>query len=119
MQATALGLLYVVAEAAELGREDLEFVTAFAGVVAVTLENLTLMERARGEAVAQAGYERHFAPFVADQVSGQNGVRLDGDRRQVAFLCCDVRGAAALAKELPPQEAGRQLRARSSDLVNV
>jgi class 3 adenylate cyclase/pSer/pThr/pTyr-binding forkhead associated (FHA) protein len=119
MQATALGLLYVVGEPAALGREDLEFVTAFAGVVAVTLENLRLMERARGDAVAQAGYERHFAPFVADQVSGQNGVRLDGDRRQVAFLCCEVRGAAELAKELPPEEAGRQLRELFSELVDV
>ncbi|HYL04640.1 MAG TPA: adenylate/guanylate cyclase domain-containing protein [Thermoanaerobaculia bacterium] len=119
MQATALGLLYVAAEAGALGREDLEFVNAFAGVLAVTLENLQLMERARGEAVAQAGYQRHFAPFVADQIAGQNGVRLDGDRRQVAFLCCDLRGAAKLAEELPPEEAARQLREIFSELVDV
>jgi len=119
MQATALGLLYVAGEAGALGREDLEFVNAFAGVVAVTLENLWLMDRARGEAVAQAGYQRHFAPFVADQITGQNGVRLDGDRRQVAFLCCDVRGAAELAGELPPEEAARQLRELFSELVDV
>jgi class 3 adenylate cyclase len=120
MQATALGLLYVVAEGAALGREELEFVTAFAGVVAVTLENLWLMERARGEAVAQVGYQRYFAPFVADQISGQDdGVRLDGIRRRVAFLYCDVRGAAELAEELQPEEVARQLRELFSELVDV
>ncbi|MBV8200915.1 MAG: FHA domain-containing protein [Acidobacteria bacterium] len=120
MQATALGLVYVVAEGGALGREELEFVTAFAGLVAVTLENLWLMERARGEAVAQAGYQRQFAPFVADQVSGQSGdVRLDGVRRKVAFLCCEVRGAAALAEELQPEEVAHQLRELFSELVDV
>jgi len=110
MQATAVGLLYVAAGQEALGREDLEFVTAFAGVVAVTLENLSLMERARHEAVTQAGFQRHFAPFVADQIAGESGgVRLDGDRRKVAFLCCEIRGAAELAEELQPAEITRQL----------
>jgi class 3 adenylate cyclase len=120
MQAAALGLLYVVADTAALGREELDFVTAFAGLVASTLENLRLIEGARGEAVAQAGYQRHFAPFVADQISGQNdGVRLDGVRRKVAFLCCDVRGAAELVEELQPEEVARQLRELFSELVDV
>jgi len=121
MQATALGLLYVVAaEAAALGREELEFVSAFAGVVAVTLENLWLMERARGEAVAQAGYQRHFAPFVADQIAGQHdGIRLDGDRQQVAFLCCEIRGVAELSEHLRPEELARLLKELFSEVVDV
>ena len=121
MQATALGLLYVVAaEAAALGREELEFVSAFAGVVAVTLENLWLMERARGDAVAQAGYQRHFAPFVADQIAGQHdGIRLEGDRHQVAFLCCEIRGVAELAEQLRPEELARLLKELFSEVVDV
>jgi class 3 adenylate cyclase len=121
MQATALGLLYVTAaEAAALGREELEFVTAFAGVVAVTLENLWLMARARDEAVAQAGYQRHFAPFVADQIAGQHdGIRLDGDRHQVSFLCCEIRGVAELAEELKPEEIARLLKELFSEVVDV
>lgn len=121
MQATALGLLYVVAaETAALGREELEFVTAFAGVVAVTLENLWLMARARDEAVAQAAYQRHFAPFVADQIAGQHdGIRLDGDRHQVSFLCCEIRGAAELAEELKPEEIARLLKELFSEAVDV
>ena len=121
MQATALGLLYVTAaEAAALGREELEFVTAFAGIVAVTLENLWLMARARDEAVAQAGYQRHFAPFVADQIAGQHdGIRLDGDRHQVSFLCCEIRGVAELAEELRPEEIARLLKELFSEVVDV
>jgi class 3 adenylate cyclase len=121
MQATALGLLYVTAaEAAALGREELEFVTAFAGIVAVTLENLWLMARARDEAVAQAGYQRHFAPFVADQIAGQHdGIRLDGDRHQVSFLCCEIRGVAELAAELRPEEIARLLKELFSEVVDI
>jgi class 3 adenylate cyclase len=121
MQATAVGLLYVVAgEEAVLEREDLEFVTAFAGVVAVTLENLSLMERARDEAVAQAGYQRHFAPYVADQIAGQNGgLRLDGDRRKVAFLRCEIRGFAELAEEMHPEAIARQLNDFFSEVLDV
>jgi adenylate cyclase len=121
MQATALGLLYVVAaEVRALGREELEFVTAFAGVVAVTLENLWLMARARDEAVAQAGYQRHFAPFVADQIAGQHdGIRLDGDRHQVAFLSCEIRGVAELPEELRPEEIARLLKELFSEAVDV
>ena len=121
MQATALGLLYVTAgEAAALGREELEFVTAFAGIVAVTLENLWLMARARDEALAQAGYQRHFAPFVADQIAGQHdGIRLDGDRHQVSFLCCEIRGVAELAEELRPEEIARLLKELFSEVVDV
>jgi class 3 adenylate cyclase len=121
MQATAVGLLYVAAsEEAALGREELEFVTAFAGVVAVTLENLSLMERARNEAVAQAGYQRHFAPFVADQIAGQSGgVRLDGERRKVAFLCCEIRGIAELTEELHPEAITRQLSDFFSEVLDL
>ncbi len=122
MQATALGLLYVTApEPAALGREELEFVTAFAGIVAVTLENLWLMARARDEALAQAGYQRHFAPFVADQIAGQHdeGIRLDGDRHQVSFLCCEIRGVAELAEELRPEEIARLLKELFSEVVDV
>ena len=121
MQATALGLLYVTApEEAALGREELEFVTTFAGIVAVTLENLWLMARARDEALAQAGYQRHFAPFVADQIAGQHdGIRLDGDRHQVSFLCCEIRGVAELAEELRPEETARLLKELFSELVDV
>jgi len=124
MQATVLGLLYVVTAEDALGREDLEFLTAFAGIVAVTMENLWLMERARGEAVSQAAYQRHFAPFVAEQIAGQSGghegvVGLEGARRRVAFLCCDLRGFTELAEELPPAETARLLSEFFGEMVNV
>jgi len=124
MQATVLGLLYVVAAEDSLGREELEFLTAFAGIVAVTMENLWLMERARGEAVSQAAYQRHFAPFVAEQIAGQSGghdgaVGLEGARRRVAFLCCELRGFAELAEELQPQETARLLSEFFGEMANV
>jgi len=120
MQASVLGLLYLVAEEEALGREELEFVGAFAGVVAVTLENLSLIERARAEAVAQAGFQRQFTPFVADQVAGQDdGVRLDGVRRRLTCLCCEIRGVAELAEELPPEETARLLREFFSEAMDV
>jgi class 3 adenylate cyclase len=120
MQATVLGLLYVVADEAALGREELEFVNAFAGVVAVTLENLSLIERARGEAVAQAGYQRQFAPFVADQIAGRDdGIRLDGARCRVALLRCELRGIADLAEQIQAEETARLLSELFSEAVDV
>jgi adenylate cyclase len=109
MQATALGLIYVAvasgSDESALGLEDLDFLTALAGVVAVALENLQLMERARADAVASAGYRRHFAPFVAEQIASQEDrASLAGVRRRVATLACEIQGLAAIAEELHPEE---------------
>jgi class 3 adenylate cyclase len=111
MQATVLGLLYVeTAEARALGREELQFVTALAGIVAVSLENLWLMEQARSEALTKAGYQRHFGPFVAEQVAGQDGgTGPPAARRRVTFLSCELRGFTVLAERLAVEEVSRLL----------
>ncbi len=121
MQATVLGLLFVeTAEARALGRDELQFVTALAGILAVSLENLWLMERARHEAVAKAGYQRHFGPFVAEQVAGQDGAAGPAAaRRRVTFLCCEIRGFTALAEELEVQEIGRLLGELFGEMVDL
>jgi class 3 adenylate cyclase len=122
MQATVLGLLYLeTAQARALGREELQFVTALAGIIAVSLENLWLMERARAEAVTKAAYQRHFGPFVAEQVAGQEGgAGPPAARRRVTFVSCELRGFTALAEGLEVEEISRllgELFAEAVDLV--
>jgi class 3 adenylate cyclase/pSer/pThr/pTyr-binding forkhead associated (FHA) protein len=121
MQATVLGLLYVVAgEDGALGVEELEFLAGFAGVVAVSLENLWLMERARGEAVAEAGYQRHFGPVVAEQVAGRDGsAEVGAVRRRIAFLCCEIRGLTAVVEEREPADVAHQLSELLGEMVEV
>jgi class 3 adenylate cyclase len=121
MQATVVGLLSVrAAETGALGREDLEFLASLAGIVAVNLENLLLMERARAEAVAQAGYQRQFGPLIAEQVTGHDGAAsLGGARRRVAFLHCEIVGFTALAEELEIEEVGRLLGELFSELIDL
>ncbi len=121
MQATVLGMLCASTPAARtLGREDLDFLTGLAGIVAVTLENLVLAERARGEAVAQAGHQRHFAPFVAEQIAGHDGaVDLGASRRRAVILDCEIRDFAALTAALPPAEVAHLLDEFFSEMIDV
>ena len=121
-QGTVLGLIYLdnVGFTHSFGAEDLEFLTAFSGMVAVGIENSQLIERVRREAVALSNFQRYFAPELAAQIAAEEGaVQLGGSRRRVAVLFADIRGFTALSEALAPDEIARLLNEYFSEMVEI
>jgi adenylate cyclase len=108
----ALGALYV--DSADPQRQfaeaDLDFLTAFGGLAAASLENARLAERVRREAIARENFARYFAPGVADRIArSSEPARLGGERRTVAVLFADLRGFTKLAAGMDPDELAATL----------
>ncbi|MDF1501574.1 adenylate/guanylate cyclase domain-containing protein, partial [Roseisolibacter sp. H3M3-2] len=117
---SALGALYV--DSADPQRQfaeaDLDFLTAFGGLAAASLENARLAERVRREAVARENFARYFAPPVAERIArSTDGIRLGGERRTVAVLFADLRGSTRLAAELAPDDLAATLSEFLSGMV--
>jgi class 3 adenylate cyclase len=105
--------------AAAFREEDLDFLTAFAGVAAAALENARLGERLRREAVARDNLSRYFAPPVAARIAqGDVPARPGGERRRVAVLFADLRGFTPLAARLGPDEMAATLSEFLSAMVD-
>jgi adenylate cyclase len=121
-QGMVLGLIYLDAEGKGqvFGEEDLEFLTAFSGLVAVAIENSQLIERAQREAVVLSNFQRYFAPYLAEQIASQEGqVRLGGSKRRVVVLFSDIRGFTALSAELSPDEIALLLTEYFTEMVEI
>jgi adenylate cyclase len=121
-QGTVLGIIYLDAEGKGrgFGEEDLEFLTAFSGLVAVAIENSQLIERARREAVVLSNFQRYFAPYLAEQIASQEGqVRLGGSKQRVVVLFSDIRGFTALSAELSPDEIALLLTEYFTEMVEI
>ena len=121
-QGTVLGIIYLDSEGAgqAFSEEDLEFLTAFSGLVAVAIENSQLIERARREAVVLSNFQRYFAPYLAEQIASQEGqVRLGGSKRRVVVLFSDIRGFTALSAELSPDEIALLLTEYFTEMVEI
>ncbi|HVT57982.1 MAG TPA: adenylate/guanylate cyclase domain-containing protein [Thermoanaerobaculia bacterium] len=105
-QASVLGVINAYSQGSEaLGPEDLEPFATFTGMVAAALEYSQLMERARRRAVALAARQRHFAPYLAEQIASQQGeLRLEGAKRHAVVLFADLRDFTTLAEGLDPGE---------------
>ncbi len=118
---TPLGAVYVDSgdPARAFREEDLDFLTAFAGVAAAALENARLGERLRREAVARENFSRYFAPPVAMRIAeGDVPARPGGERRTVAVLFADLRGFTPLAARLGPDEVAATLSEFLSAMVD-
>lgn len=101
----ALGALYVDSADPErvFDEADLDFLSAFAGIVAASLETTRLGERLRREAVARGNFERYFAPNVAARIARASELaRPGGERRPVAVLFGDLRGFTRMAAASDP-----------------
>jgi len=118
----ASGLLYVDNQTSPraFGDEDLEFLTAFASIAAVALENSRLLERTRREAVVLSNFQRYFAPDLARQIAAQEGeVSPGGDKRHVVILFSDVRGFTALSEGMRPDEIATLLNEYFDEMVEI
>jgi adenylate cyclase len=121
-QGEVLGLIYLdnVGATHSFSEEDLEFLTAFSGMVTVAMENSRLVERARREAVVLSNFQRYFAPDLARQIAGeQDAVRLGGAKRRVAVLFADIRGFTSLSERMSPDEIASLLTEYFTEMVEI
>ena len=116
-----LGVLYVdnFSLAKRFGESDLDFLIAFAGIVAVALENADFAERIRREALARSNFERFFTPQLAARIAtAEGGIRLGGEKRRVAVLFSDIRGFTALSETMNPDTMAKHLTEYFTEMVD-
>ncbi len=100
--------------------EDLEFLSAFAGIVAVAIENSELLEQVRREAVVLSNFHRYFAPELARQIAAhEEEVQLGGRKCRVVVLFSDVRGFTTLSERLTPEDIAGVLNEHFTEMVEI
>jgi adenylate cyclase len=115
-----LGVLYVdtFSLAKRFGEGDLDFLIAFAGIVAVALENANFAERIRREALTRSNFERFFTPQLAARIANsEEAIRLGGEKRHVAVLFSDIRGFTALSETMNPDAMAKHLTEYFTEMV--
>ncbi len=118
----ALGILYVDNQTAthSFADEDLEFLIAFAGLTAVSIENSQLSERIRREALVLSNFQRFFAPNLAAQIAQQEGaVQLGGQKRPVIIFFSDIRGFTTMSEEMSPDDIATLLTEYFTEMVEI
>jgi adenylate cyclase len=121
-QGEALGLIYLDSLTAprSFSDEDLGFLSSFAAIVAVAIENSRLVERARREALVLSNFQRYFAPELAEEIAAHPGeIGLGGAKRRAVVLFADIRGFTALSEELSPDEIALLLNEHFTGMVEV
>ena len=116
-----LGVLYVdnFNMLKRFGEADLDFLIAFAGIVAVALENASFAERIRREALTRSNFERFFTPQLAARIANsEEAIRLGGEKRPVAVLFSDIRGFTALSETMNPDAMAKHLTEYFTEMVD-
>jgi adenylate cyclase len=117
-----LGLLYVdsVTAANSFSDEDLQFLVAFSGLVAIGIRNSRYAEQVRREALVRSNFERYFAPNVAAEIAQQDtAVPLGGERRPITILFSDIRGFTSMAESMGPDAIAQLLTEYFSEMVEI
>ena len=117
-----LGLLYVDSVTApnSFSDEDLQFLVAFSGLVAIGIRNSRYAEQVRREALVRSNFERYFAPNVAAEIAQQDtAVPLGGERRPITILFSDIRGFTSMAESMGPDAIAQLLTEYFSEMVEI
>ena len=117
-----LGLLYVdsVTAANSFSDEDLQFLVAFSGLVAIGIRNSRYAEQIRKEALVRSNFERYFAPNIAAEIAQQEAVvPLGGERRPITILFSDIRGFTSMAESMGPDAIAQLLTEYFSEMVEI
>jgi adenylate cyclase len=117
-----LGLLYVdsVTAANSFSDEDLQFLVAFSGLVAIGIRNSHYAEQVRREALVRSNFERYFAPNIAAEIAQQEAVvPLGGERRPITILFSDIRGFTSMAESMGPDAIAQLLTEYFSEMVEI
>jgi adenylate cyclase len=121
-QGKVLGIIYLdnLDGSHSFTEEDLEFVTAFSGFVAVAIENSQLIERARREAVVLSNFQRYFAPDLARQIADEREeIQVGGSKRRVVILFADIRGFTSISEAMSPDEIASLLTEYFTEMVDI
>jgi adenylate cyclase len=116
------GLLYVdsVTAANSFSDEDLQFLVAFSGLVAIGIRNSRYAEQVRREALVRSNFERYFAPNIAAEIAQQDTVvPLGGERRPITILFSDIRGFTSMAESMGPDAIAQLLTEYFSEMVEI
>ena len=114
------GVLYVdsLTSAHRFTEDDLDFVVAFSGIVAVAIENSRFAERIRHESLVRSNFERFFTPGMAARIAASPGaIQLGGERRMVAVLFSDIRNFTPLSASMDPDETALLLTEFFTEMV--
>ena len=117
-----LGLLYVdsVTAANSFSDEDLQFLVAFSGLVAIGIRNSVYADQVKREAQVRSNFERYFAPNIAAEIAQQDTVSpLGGDRRPITILFSDIRGFTSMAESMRPDAIAQILTEYFSEMVDI
>lgn len=107
-----VGVLYAdrIAQLEPFTDGDAHAMLAFAGLAAVSLAKLELLESLERRRETQRNLERFLAPEVAAAIAAAEGpLAAGGDRRVVTVLFSDIRDFTPLAESLPPDEVAALL----------
>ena len=117
-----LGVLYVdnLAIANSFTDDDLQFLVAFSGLVAVAIGNSRYADRLQREETVRANFERYFAPNVAAEIARhEQAVKLGGDRRPMTVLFADIRNFTSMAEQMEPDAIAALLTDYFTEMVEV
>ena len=117
-----LGILYVDNQTAihSFQDEDLDFLMAFGGLTAFSIERSQLADRLRREALVLSNFQRYFAPNVAAQIVQQEGaVQLGGDKRPVVIFFSDIRGFTPMSETMSPDDVANLLTEYFTEMVEI
>ncbi|HEU5465906.1 MAG TPA: adenylate/guanylate cyclase domain-containing protein [Gemmatimonadales bacterium] len=117
-----LGILYVDNQTAihSFQDEDLDFLMAFGGLTAFSIERSQLADRLRREAMVLSNFQRYFAPNVAAQIVQQEGsVQLGGDKRPVVIFFSDIRGFTPMSETMSPDDVAHLLTEYFTEMVDL
>jgi adenylate cyclase len=122
-EGAVLGLIYVdnLTATHAFTDEDLEFLIAFSGVASVAIENSSLSDRIRREALVLSNFQRYFSPDLAKQIAGHGQeMKLDvGDKRPVVIMFTDIRGFTSMSENMAPDDVAHLLREYFTEMVEI
>lgn len=119
---TVLGIIYVdnLTATNSFSDDDLDFLIAFSGLAAVAIENSSLTDRLKREAVVLSNFQRYFAPNLAEQIVNQEGeVQLGGTKRPVVVFFSDIRGFTPMSEQMAPDDIARLLTEYFTEMVEI
>jgi len=101
-----IGVLYVDHRSIpnRYGREDLDFLGAFASQAAQSIENARLTGKLQEEAVRRSSLLRFFPPSVVGPLMGSSDFGSQVRDEDVTVLFSDISGFTAMSSKLAPRE---------------
>jgi len=117
-----LGILYVdnLTATHSFADEDLEFLIAFGGLIAIAIENSQLSERIRREALVRSNFERYFSPNIASVIAEQQYAgKLPSQKQPVVVFFSDIRGFTPMSETMNPDEIAGLLTDYFTEMVDI